>query len=219
MISYFNPKYLEYILSKSPRLKTEYNLTQNSSMSDTLSALNDVTKKDFDAIKQHLEPEKNNYSQKNILNVGCGLATLEVYITNYYPIYKCFVQDKAEEIDIIKKDESHNEPILHRNNLDLICDFLALNGLSDFLVIDGDQIYNAPEKFDIIISLLTEEQYRPAIPYFDFIKEHLSEKGKLIIDITNNTDEDLLYKTFHSVNKITNKNDSVNNRYVCSKVI
>lgn len=224
MISYFNLKYIDYILLQRTRLKTEYNISSTSTLPEILVALNEMTQKDFNMIRPFIEPKKNNYTPRNILDIGCGLGTIDVYISNYYPTYKIFVQDKTEEIDTSKKYNGFNQEYHYYNNLEMLCDFLALNGLSDFLVIDGEQLFNTPERFDVIMSLLSCGWHYSLTTYLDYIKSSLTENGKLIIDVRNNTEESLLYDTFHNVNRTFNENEKrhdggiVGYRYVCSKL-
>jgi len=224
MITYFNPDYLEYILLQRTRLKTEYKLTENSSISEILNALNEMTKKDFDMIKPFIEIDKETDNKFNILDIGCGLGTIDVYISKHYPNYNIFVQDKTESIDTSKKYNGFNQEYHYYNNLDMLTSFLSYNELKNFFIIDGEQIFNISEKFDIIISLLSCGWHYSVTTYLDYIKTHLTEKGKLIIDVRNDTEESLLYDTFHNVNRLFNENEKrhdngiVGYRYVCSKL-
>jgi SAM-dependent methyltransferase len=225
MIAYFDPKYIDYILLQRTRLKTEYSLSKDSNIADILNALNEMTEKDFKMIQPYIIPPLGDdyFKERTILDIGCGLGTIDVFISNYYPMYRIFVQDKTQEIDTGKKYNGFNTEYHYYNNLELLANFLTLNGLSDYLVIDGEKLFNINEKFDVIMSLLSCGWHYSLTTYLDFIKTHLSENGKLIIDVRNDTEEALLYDTFHNVFRIFNENEKrhdggiVGYRYVCSK--
>jgi SAM-dependent methyltransferase len=222
MITYFNNNYIDYILLQRTRLKTEYNITSTSSEEDVCNALNEITYKDIAVIQQHLP--KNTQLEYKFLDIGCGLGTINVILSEMYPNSKFYLQDKSDYIDNKRKYNGFNEKYYYYNNIELLKEFLDNNNVKNYELIDGEDIYNIPsdEKFDFITSFLSCGWHYTLNTYIDFIKQHLKPNGVLIIDVRDNTDETMLYQHFHNVDRIYNKNEArsdkgiIGYRYVCS---
>jgi SAM-dependent methyltransferase len=222
MITYFNTQYLQYILLQRTRLFTEYAITENSSQQEIVSALNKMTKRDFEMLEPFLACD--TLTKCNILDIGCGLGTIDIFISKKYPNSKIIFQDKTDNIDTTRKYNGFNETYHYYNNLDLLNDFLKQHDIQNYQIVDGENIYKINEKFDYIISLLSCGWHYTLNTYLEFIKHHLTSDGKLIIDVRSDTDEHLLYENFHNVFRIFNENEKrhdggiVGYRYICSKV-
>jgi SAM-dependent methyltransferase len=222
MIKYFNKNYIDYILLQRTRLKTEYNITPTSPEEDICKALTEMAYKDIAVVHSHL-PKIPQLDYK-FLDIGCGLATIDVVLSQMYPNSKFYLQDKSEYIDPRRKYNGFNDKYYYYNNIDLLKEFLDNNGVKNYEVIDGDEIYKIPfdEKFDVITSFLSCGWHYTLNTYIDFIKQHLSPIGFLIIDVRDNTDEIMLYQHFHNVDRIYNQNEArsdngiIGYRYVCS---
>jgi SAM-dependent methyltransferase len=221
MITFFNTNYLEYLLLQRTRLKTEYLLNQHSNNEEVLAAINKMTDRDFQMLESFLPKENIN----NILDIGCGLGTIDVYFHHKFPTAKLFLQDKTDTIESNRKYNGFNKTYYYYNNLTLLEEFLRSNNVKNFNIVDGETLFEKNVKFDLILSLLSCGWHYSILQYLDYIKTHIDEKGTLIIDVRNNTEEDLLYKTFHNVNRIFNKNEKrydggiVGYRYICSHLI
>jgi len=221
MITFFNTNYLSYLLLQRTRLKTEYYLNDHSNNEDILTAINSMTKKDYNTIESFL-PKCN---VNNILDIGCGLGTIDVYFYYKFPNAELFLQDKTDTIKNDRKYNGFNETYYYYNNLALLEEFLSLNNVKNFHIIDGEDLFKTNVKFDLVLSLLSCGWHYSISQYLDYIRTHIAEKGTLVIDVRNNTEEQLLYNTFHNVNRIFNENEKrhdggiVGYRYVCSHLI
>lgn len=217
MITFFNTNYLNYLLLQRTRLKTEYLLNDQSNSQIVTQSINSMTKKDYELIEPFLPKQATN-----ILDIGCGLGTIDVFLHNKYPNSKIYLQDKTDTIKEERKYNGFNEQYYYYNNLDLLFEFLKENGVSNFEIIDGENLFNFNIKYDLIISLLSCGWHYSITQYLNFIKNNISQKGILIIDVRNNTEEHLLYDTFHNVNRLFNENEKrhdggiVGYRYICS---
>ena len=220
MITYFNKDYLDYILLQRTRLKTEYNVTSDSPERDISYALSIMGYRDLELIAPYLPNNKN--VDHNILDIGCGLGVIDVLLSKHYPNANFYLQDKSESIDSNKKYNGFNQTYQYYNNIELLREFLTNNGLKTFNIVDGEEINSIILKFDVIMSLLSCGWHYSLLSYLDFIKGHLNEDGILIVDVRNETEEGLLYETFHNVNRIFNPYEKrhdggiVGYRYVCS---
>jgi SAM-dependent methyltransferase len=223
MITFFNPKYLEFLLLQRTRLKTEYSITESSDIKDILNALNLMTEKDFELCLPFLDDTLPKDSK--ILDIGCGLGMFDVFLSKKYEKSTVFLQDKSDTIDMInRKYNGFNQKYYYYNNLDLLTEFISSNSVKNYKIINGEELFNINEKFDLIMSLLSCGWHYSLTTYLDYIKNHLTDTGKLIIDVRNDTEESLLYTTFHNVNRIFNENEKrhdggiVGYRYICSKL-
>jgi SAM-dependent methyltransferase len=223
MITFFNPKYLEFLLLQRTRLKTEYNITENSNIEDVLIALNSMTEKDFKLCLPFLDETLPKNSK--ILDIGCGLGMFDVFLSKKYENSTIYLQDKSDTIDMAnRKYNGFNQKYYYYNNLELLTEFISSNSIKNYKIVDGEELFNVNENFDLIMSLLSCGWHYSLTTYLDYIKNHLTDTGKLIIDVRNDTEESLLYTTFHNVNRIFNENEKrhdggiVGYRYICSKL-
>jgi SAM-dependent methyltransferase len=223
MITYFNKAYLDFLFIQRTRLKTEYGLSKKSSEEDICAALTQLTNKDYDLIKQYLPIDLNNC---NILDIGCGLATIDLAISRQTKNSVYYLLDKTEAIDSNRKFNGFNKEYVFYNDMDLLAEFIKNNIKdNDFVAVNAGEQASIKEKFKLIISLLSCGWHYSLDTYLAFIKEHLTEDGCLVIDVRNGTEEDILYKTFHNVNRLYNSAEKrhdggiVGYRYVCNNII
>jgi SAM-dependent methyltransferase len=222
MITYFNKNYLDYILLQRTRLTTEYKVTPESNERDISYALSVMGYRDLELISLFLPNIKD--VDYNILDIGCGLGVIDVLLSKHYPNAKFYLQDKSEEIDSTKKYNGFNQTYQYYNNVDLLEEFVKNNGVKNFEIVDGQNLYQTDIKFDIIMSLLSCGWHYSLLTYLEYIKDHLTTNGILIIDVRNDTEEGLLYDYFHNVNRIFNPyekrhdNGIVGYRYICSNL-
>jgi hypothetical protein len=94
--SFFNKKYIDFILLQRTRLTTEYNITRESDESDIVNALNKMVQKDLELIEPYLPQDSEN--PFNILDIGCGLSTIDIVLSEKYSKSHFFLQDKSEDI-------------------------------------------------------------------------------------------------------------------------
>lgn len=220
MIEYFNKAYVDFLFLQRTRLKTEYGLSKESSEKEICEALCKLTKKDYDLVAGYLPA---NLDGVNILDIGCGLATIDIALSSRTKDSVYYLLDKTEDIDPNRKFNGFNAEYVFYNNLDLLREFADKNVKNNtFEIVDASAHTQLDKKFKLVISLLSCGWHYSLNTYLQFIKEHLTEDGQLIIDVRNGTEEPLLYATFHNVNRLYNPAEKrhdggiVGYRYVCS---
>lgn len=136
---------------------------------------------DYKEFKDFL-PEKAD----NLLDIGCGLGGINLKISkNYKDKIKIILYDKS----VIDKKIYYNfkSKGAFYNSLKLAKAFLNLNGISKSNMIsieyNKNNIIPIDHKVDIVISLLSWGFHYPIGTYIDQIKNILSNKGVLILDI------------------------------------
>jgi SAM-dependent methyltransferase len=219
MIKFFNKKYIDYVLLQRTRLKTEYGITTDSSEEQICDSLSQMTTKDLNLLQKYIP----NLDDADVLDIGCGLATIDVALSKISKNANYYLLDKTQEIDFTKKFNGFNKEYVFYNNMNLLDEFCKNNiENNSYTLVDAAEINNLEKKFDLIISLLSCGWHYSLSLYLDYIKTHLKENGQLIIDVRNNTEESVLYDTFHNVGRLYNyaekRHDGgiVGYRYTCS---
>jgi len=219
MIKFFDKKYIDFVLIQRTRLKTEYGIIPDSSEEQICSALSQMAYKDLYLIEKYISSLDNC----NILDIGCGLATIDVALSEKSKNATYYLLDKSQDIDTARKFNGFNKEYVFYNNMDLLDQFCKNNIQNNsYVIVDADEIKNVDKKLDLIISLLSCGWHYSINTYLDYIKYNLKEDGQLIIDVRNGTDETLLYDTFHNVNRLYNHAEKrhdggiVGYRYICS---
>lgn len=216
-IVYFNKDYLPYLFRQRTRLTTEYALNEQSDPQAICSALNTMTDRDYETIATYL-PEK----AQHILDIGCGLATIDLKLADKYPEAHYWLLDKSEMVE--KSPRGFHEKYFFYNSMDLVGEFLCGNGMKEeaiHLIEDTlEPLYG--RQYEVILSLLSCGWHYPLETYLWFIKSHLAEGGVLVIDVRcNPLQESILYGVFRSIEKIYNEAESkkeggvVGYRYAC----
>lgn len=130
-------------------------------------------------------------SINNILDIGCGIAGVDVYISNHY----------NNSIDIYLLDKTLMENKVHYGFEQKGAFYNSLEGAKDFLIsnsIKSDKIFiqeatddnkiTFDDKFDLIISLISWGFHYPVSTYLNEVYNKLSNNGILIIDVRKETD-------------------------------
>lgn len=223
MIKYFNKEYIDFLFIQRTRLKTEYGLTKESSEQEICAALSEMTQKDYDLIKPYIT---NSLDNCNILDIGCGLSTIDIALSKNTRGATYYLLDKTQDIDPSRKFNGFNKEYVFYNNMDLLNDF-AKNNFTDnnFVLINADEHTQVNQRYTLILSLLSCGWHYSINNYLDYIKRKLTDNGQLVIDVRNNTEESILYSSFHNVSRLFNPGERrhdggiVGYRYVCSKLI
>ena len=124
MIEYFNKAYVDFLFLQRTRLKTEYGLSKESSEKEICEALCKLTKKDYDLVAGYLPA---NLDGVNILDIGCGLATIDIALSSRTKDSVYYLLDKTEDIDPNRKFNGFNAEYVFYNNLDLLREFADKN--------------------------------------------------------------------------------------------
>lgn len=223
MIHYFNKDYTDFLFLQRTRLKTEYGLTKESNEQEICTALSAMAQKDYDLIAPYLV---DSLDSSNILDIGCGLATIDIALSRKTKGATYYLLDKTEVIDTSRKFNGFNKEYTFYNNMDLLREFVETNiAGNEVVIVNAGEHAKLDKKYTLILSLLSCGWHYSINNYLDYIKFTLAENGQLIIDVRNNTEESILYSTFHNVNRIFNpgekKHDGgiVGYRYVCSNIM
>lgn len=160
--------------------------------------------REFYILKNFL-PEK----PENILDVGCGIAGVDIFIDKYYKsqgkLINIFLLDKTELDQKIYY--GFNQIASFYNSFDIAKEMLKNNGV-DLTHVQFEEAVNSKifssNKFDLIISLLSWGFHYPVSTYLEEAYQSLNQGGRLIIDIRKNTDgAELLKKRFGNCRMIS----------------
>ena len=179
--------------------------------------INDEFLKEFNSIKNYLP--KNS---KNILDIGCGLGVINIYLNDYYSkktyftlIDKNYV-DKKVAYGFKNNSESYNK-------LEITKDFLILNGFKteQLQLINADEKVVLKNKYELIISLFSMGYHYSIENYIDIIKKISIKNTKFIFDLSMEYNElNEVKKYFNKVEIIKNDNEVKQNylRLLCSEI-
>lgn len=157
---------------------------------------------------------------QSVLDIGCGIAGINILLNRHYnnSDMKFYLLDKSEIEDNVFY--LFNSKGAFYNSLELACDTLASNGISKkniiSIIANEKNEIGIDEKVDLIISLISWGFHYPISTYLDRVHEILSENGRLIIDVRNDTDGlSLLTSKFAHVDVI--EETATRKRVVCFK--
>ena len=175
----------------------------------------------FDIMNKEFESINNSIDLKNqkILSIGGGMGGLETQINSkfkdnkYYFIEKNYVSKKVK----YGWDPENNEGY---NNLNLLKDFLILNGMkeADFKIYDQDKDELPNVEFDIITSLYSLDYHYDFNIYIDYIKKNSNKNTKIIFDTIRPEFFSNIFKNI-KVLKINDETIHKSKRLLCSEFI
>jgi len=141
---------------------------------------------DFKLIKDYLPIDL-----KNILDIGCGLGGINVFLNWHYqggnPNF--FLLDKDE----LSEDIYYlfNQVASAYNSFVITKRFLTDNGLLDDqinLIDINTDTFPIEQKFDLIVSLISWGFHYPIDVYLNEVQATLKDSGRLVVDVRNGTD-------------------------------
>ena len=136
---------------------------------------------EYKTIEKHL-PEKC----RNILDIGCGVAGIDVCIYNHYPQKpNVYLLDKTKLDDSIYY--SFNNKAAFYNSLEIAGKVLAENGVDPdhvtLIEVDEKNAIDVSSKIDFIISLISWGYHYPVSVYIDQVSKIIAADGVVILDI------------------------------------
>ncbi len=160
-----------------------------------------------------------NFSNKNILSVGCGMGGLEIEINKRFNpshfdiIEKDYISKKVKYGWDTKNTEAYN-------NLSLLSLFLENNGVQkdSFHVYDADTDKFPDKKYDLIISLFSLDYHYDFDVYHNYFKKISDNKTFIIFDtIRVNYFKDI----FKNVDVIKSNEKTIHSskRIICNEFI
>ena len=179
--------------------------------------INDKFLKEFNSIKNYLP--KNS---KNILDIGCGLGVINIYLNDYYSKKPYFTLIDKNYVDK-KVAYGFNNNSESYNKLEITKDFLILNGFKteQLQLINADENFVLNNKYELIISLFSMGYHYPIESYIDIIKKISTKSTKVIFDLSMEYNElNEVNKYFNKVVIIKNDNEVKQNylRLLCSEI-
>lgn len=159
---------------------------------------------EYSAIKDFLP--KN---AKNILDIGCGVAGIDVLISKHYKnSIGIYLLDKtAIDGNVFYSYEDIGS---FYNSLTIAKRLLMLNGVSEKKIytqeVKSDNKIDFETSFDLVISLISWGFHYPISIYIDQVFEKMSKGGVLIVDVRKDTEgENLIRKKFGLVQVISDE--------------
>jgi len=179
--------------------------------------INDEFLKEFNSIKNYLP--KNS---KNILDIGCGLGVINIYLNDYYSKKLYFTLIDKNYVDK-KVAYGFNNSSESYNKLEITKDFLILNGFKteQLRLINADENFVLNNKYELIISLFSMGYHYSIKNYIDIIKKNSTKSTKVIFDLSMEYNElNEVKKYFNKVVIIKNDNEVKQNylRLLCSEI-
>lgn len=165
----------------------------------------DDMEQEYNTIKDYLPINCNN-----ILDIGCGIAGIDLFLKNHYKNSVEFsLLDKNEVNETVYYDL--NKKAAFYNSLDLAKDFLSKNGIDEtkisLLFANDKNEINTFKEFDLVISLISWGFHYPVEIYLNRVYELLNTNGILIIDIRKGNDGlELIKNKFSSTEIILDAN-------------
>jgi len=174
----------------------------------------EIMSKEFDSISNYID-----LKNQKILSIGGGIGGLEAQINSkfknnrYYFIEKNYVSRKVK----YGWDPENNEAY---NNINLLKDFLILNGMNktDFKIYDQDKDELPSVEFDIITSLYSLDYHYDFNIYMDYIKKNSNKNTKIIFDTIRPEFFSNIFKNI-KVLKVNDETIHKSKRLLCSEFI
>tara|TARA_B100000242_G_C42950436_1_gene440708 strand:+ start:157 stop:861 length:705 start_codon:yes stop_codon:yes gene_type:complete len=179
--------------------------------------INDEFLKEFNSIKNYLP--KNS---KNILDIGCGLGVINIYLNDYYSKKPYFTLIDKNYVDK-KVAYGFNNNSESYNKLEITKDFLILNGFKtkQLKLINADENFVINNKYELIISLFSMGYHYPIENYIDIIKKNSTKSTKVIFDLSMEYNELNKVKNFFNKVVIIKSDNKVKQNYLrllCSEI-
>ena len=179
--------------------------------------INEEFLKEFNSIKSYLPK-----SSKNILDIGCGLGAINIYLNDYYSNKSYFTLIDKNYVDK-KVAYGFNNNSESYNKLETTKDFLILNGFKtkQLKLINADENFVINNKYELIISLFSMGYHYPIENYIDIIKKNSRKSTKVIFDLSMEYNELNKVKNFFNKVVIIKSDNKVKQNYLrllCSEI-
>ena len=155
---------------------------------------------------------------KNIMDVGCGLGIIDIYLNRIFNNPKFFLLDKNRIDKKIKYGFSSNYESY--NDLNETKNLLLNNEimLDQINLVDVEKTININEKIDLVISLKSMGYHYPLENYLNLFKKHCSQDAIFIFDISKGNYNNIsLTKIFKKVEVIYEESSIHPLNRVCCK--
>ncbi len=157
-------------------------LHRTGASGDVATAYTEVVVRDYDEfIKGPWLPE----SCKDILDIGCGMAGIDVLLYRHYDKPRLVLLDGDGQV------ENHEDKInFHPEGMKPFNDMAAMKELLSANAVDLEQVFTLPigyegasSRIDLCISLLSWGWHYPVNTYLDLVCRCMRPGGRLILDL------------------------------------
>jgi len=177
---------------------------QRTKYKDPVNNFKDQIQKEYLEMREYLPKEVDS-----ILDIGCGLAGIDVLLSKHYNKPELYLMDNSEISEKVKY--GYDRCVEYYSSFEATELLLKANYIKNYNLIDiKSKSLPMFEKIDLVISLLSCGYHYPVTEYLGYIKTILSENGSVIIDIRENTDGiEIVKKLFPEIKKISYYNKSI----------
>jgi len=125
-----------------------------------------------------------------IMDIGCGVAVIDLLLAQYLPQSKYYLLDK--EGFSFRKGVYYDPEYPEYNSWEPVYDAINATGLdiNRFTVMNPESLW--PEQVDVITSYLSYCWHYPKDTYWERVLSTLKIGGKLILDVRTLTDRDIV---------------------------
>ena len=174
------------------------------------SKINEEFLKEFNSIKNYLPN-----TPKNILDIGCGLGVINIFLNHYYLKKPTFTLIDKNYVD--KKVSYGFDNISESyNKLETTKNFLILNNLktNQLNLINVDENFVLNKTYELIISLFSMGYHYSIENYIDLIRKSSTKNTKVIFDLSLEYNELSKVKRYFKKVKIIKRDDKVKQNYL-----
>lgn len=125
-----------------------------------------------------------------VIDIGSGVSVLDLLLLKKFPQAKVFLIDK-EELDL-KENINYSNNYFFYNTWAPVIDCLENSDISKDSVTFLDPNDNWPDQADLITSYFSWCMHYPKETYWDKVLKTLKPGGKLVVDIRNLKDRDIV---------------------------
>lgn len=151
---------------------------QRTSYTDPARQYGEELARTFDGLLPHLPP-----GATRILDIGCGMAGIDVHLAKHYPDAEIHLLDKQGVSDrIVAGFNPTAEAFCHYHDFDAALALLEANGVKNPVVCHDGRLPAC--EFDVVISLLSWGFHYPIATY----RPWLARGGVIVADVRKGTD-------------------------------
>ncbi len=177
---------------------------QRTKYKNPINQFKDQIQKEYLEMREYLPT-----GVESILDIGCGLAGIDILLSKHYGKPELFLMDNSEVSE--KVMYGYDRCVEFYSSFDATEALLKANYIKNYTIVDiKDKKYPVYKKIDLVISLLSCGYHYSVKEYLDYINTILSKKGTLILDVRENSDGIEIIKTvFPKIKKISYYNKSI----------
>ena len=177
---------------------------QRTGYKNSINQFKDQIQKEYLEMREYLPT-----SVESILDIGCGLAGIDILLSKHYGKPELFLMDNSEVNGQVVYGYDRRRSFY--SSFEATEALLKANYIENYNLIDiKEKRLPVFKKIDLVISLLSCGYHYPVTEYLEYINTILSENGTLIIDIRELTDGiEVVQKVFPKIKEISYYNKSI----------